>query len=214
MNTAATDPASDPARLGDFLYDNLAAVSDTAGMASADDLAALWAELFPGQDGASRTGLRTFQTAFRTAVATSEGEEALHLGGGGWEIELRGGVVRTALATAFIAGCLAASGVTGLLPLVAPAVLPLLFDVRQVRLKPSQEIVFAELRLSPEARSGGLTADELYARLSSQTQRQMSRLDFADFLDQVRRAGLTDPAANGRLVLRPPDNARLRISVS
>jgi hypothetical protein len=41
--------------------------------------AALWAELFPGQDGASRPGLRTFQTAFRTPDATSEGEEALHL---------------------------------------------------------------------------------------------------------------------------------------
>jgi hypothetical protein len=214
MNTPATDPASDPARLGDFLYDNLAAVAAPTGMASADDLAALWAQLFPGQDGASRTGLRTFQTAFRTAVATSEGEEALRLGGGGWEIDLRGGAVRTVLATAFIAGCLAASGVTGLLPLVAPAVLPLLFDVRQVRLRPSQEMVFAELRLSPEARSGGLTADELYARLSAQTQRQMSRFDFADFLDQVRRAGLADPAGDGRLVLRPPDNARLRISVS
>ena len=83
-------------------------------------------------------------------------------------------MVRTALATAFIAGVLAASGVTGLLPLVAPAVLPLLFDVRQDRLKPSQEIVLAELRLSPEARSGGLTADELYARLAPQTQRQLS----------------------------------------
>jgi hypothetical protein len=98
----------------------------------------LWAQLFTGQDGASRTGLRTFQAAFRTAVATSEGEEALRLGGGGWEIDLRGGAVRTVLATAFI----------------------------------------------------------------------------ADFLDQVRRAGLADPAGDGRLVLRPPDNAKLRISVS
>ena len=90
---------------------------------------------------------------------------------------------------------------TGLLPLVAPAVLPLLFDVRQVRLGPSEEIVLAELRLSPEARAGGLTADELYARLAPQTQRQLSRLDFADFLDQVRRAGLADPGDGGRLVL-------------
>jgi hypothetical protein len=217
MNAAATDPASGPDPLGDFLHDGLAAVAAPAGMASADDLAALWAQLFPGQDGATRAGLRTFQAAFQTAVAAGEdegaAEEALHLGGGGWEVDLRGGLVRTALATAFIAGVLAASGVTGLLPLVAPAVLPLLFDVRQVRLKPSQEIVLAELRLSPEARSGGLTADELYARLAPQTQRQLSRLDFADFLDQVRRAGLADPGDSGRLVLRPPDDARLKISI-
>jgi hypothetical protein len=43
---------------------------------------------------------------------------------------------------------------------------------------------------------------------------ELSRLNFADFLDQVRRADLADPAADGRLVLRPPDNARLKISVS
>jgi hypothetical protein len=42
----------------------------------------------------------------------------------------------------------------------------------------------------------------------------MSRFDSADFLDQARRAGLADPAADGRLMVRPPDNARLRISVS
>jgi hypothetical protein len=214
VNTPAPDPVSAPATLEDLLRGRLEAVTATPGIASADDLAALWMQLLPGHDGATRTGLRAFQTAFQAAV-TADGDEAgLNIRGGGWEVDLRSGVVRTALATAFIAGLLAASGVTGLLPLVAPAVLPLLFDVRQVRLKPSQEIVLAELRLSPDARTGGLTADELYARLAPQTQRQMSRLDFADFLDQIRRAGLTDPAADGRLVLRPPDNAKLTISLS
>lgn len=118
------------------------------------------------------------------------------------------------LATAFVAGVLAASGVTGLLPLVAPAVLPLLFDVHQVRLRSSEELVLAELQLTPEARSGGLTAEELYARLSYQTRNQLSWLDFVDFLDQVRHAGLADSAAGGRLILRAPDNARLKITIS
>ena len=103
---------------------------------------------------------------------------------------------------------------TGLLPLVAPAVLALLFDVHQVRLKPSQELVLAELQLTPEARSGGLTADELYALLPNQIQDQLSRLDFADFLDQVPSRRLADRTADGRLTLRTPDNARLKISIS
>jgi hypothetical protein len=214
MNTADGDPAGSPGTLEDYLHGALTASAADPAAVSADDLAALWAQLFPGQDGATRTGLRTFQTAFRAAIAGTEGEEALNLRGGGWVVDLRGGLVRTALATAFIAGVLAASGVTGLLPLIAPAVLPLLFDVRQVRLKPSQELVLAELQLAPEARTDGLTPDELYARLPYQIQNQLSRLDFADFLDQVRRAGLADPAADGRLILRTPDNARLRISLS
>ncbi|MGO9216540.1 MAG: hypothetical protein ACLP5E_02015 [Streptosporangiaceae bacterium] len=86
--------------------------------------------------------------------------------------------------------------------------------MHQVRLKPSEEIVLAELQLTPEAHSGGLTAEQLYARLTEQTRNQLSWLDFTDFLDQVRRAGLADPAAGGRLVLRAPDNARLRITLS
>ena len=214
MSTADRHPTSDAGTLEDYLHDRLTASAADPTTVSADGLAAVWAQMFPFQDGAARTGLRTFQTAFRAAVAEGGGEEALNLRGGGWVVDLRGGLVRTALATAFIAGVLAASGVTGLPPLVAPAVLPLLFDVHQVRLKPSQELVLAELRLTPEARSGGLTAEELYALLPDQIQDQLSRLDFADFLNQVRRAGLADRTADGRLTLRTSDNARLKISIS
>lgn len=209
----ATDPTNDPDTLEGFLLDTLATVAASPEKASGDELAAMWAQLFPGEDSATRTGLRTFQAVVR-GVADSEGAEALNLDSGGWEVDLGGGVVRAALATGAIAGILAASGVTGLLPLVAAAVLPLLFDVRRVRLRKSEKVVLAELRLSPEATSGGLTADELYAKLSPETRRQLSPLDFEDFLDQVRRAGLGDPAADGRLVLRQPDKARLRISIS
>ena len=156
---------------------------------------------------------RSYQ-AFRAAAADTEGEQALDLRSGGWVIDLRGGLIRGALATAFLAGVLAASGVAGLLPLVAPAVLPLLFDVHQMRLTRSRELVLAELQLTPEARSGGLTAEELYAKLPYQIRDQLSWLDFVDFLDQVRRAGLADPAADDRLILRAPDSARLRIALS
>jgi len=86
--------------------------------------------------------------------------------------------------------------------------------VHQVRLTRSQELVLAELQLTPEARSGGLTAEELYAKLPYQIRNQLSWLDFVDFLDQVRRAGLADPVADDRLILRAPDNARLRITLS
>lgn len=204
---------SDTGTLEDYLHSSLTASAADRSAITSDDLAALWAQMFPGQDGATRTGLRTFQTAFR-AAADTEVEQALDLRSGGWVIDLRGGLVRGALATAFLAGVLAASGVTGLLPLVAPAVLPLLFDVHQVRLTRSQELVLAELQLTPEARSGGLTAEELYAKLPYQIRDQLSWLDFVDFLDQVRRAGLADPAADDRLILRAPDNARLRITLS
>ena len=94
---------SDTGTLDDYLQ---AALTDTAAdpaAVSANDLAALWVQIFPGQDGPTRTGLRTFQTAFRAGVADSQAEEALNLRGGGWVVDLRGGLVRSALATAFIA---------------------------------------------------------------------------------------------------------------
>jgi hypothetical protein len=214
MNATEGHPMSDTGTLEDYLQASLTTSAADPAAVSTDDLAALWAQMFPGQDGATRTGLRVFQSAFRAALADGDSDEALNLGGGGWVIDLHGGLVRSALATAFLAGVLAASGVTGLLPLVAPAVLPLLFDVHRVRLTRSQELVLAELQLTPEARSGGLTAEELYAKLPHQIRNQLSWLDFVDFLDQVRQAGLADSAADGRLVLRAPDNARLRITLS
>jgi len=91
---------SDENTLEDHLQASLTASAADLAAVSADDLATLWAQMFPGQDGATRTGLRTFQTAFRAAVAGTDGEEALNLPSGGWVIDLRGGLVRSALATA------------------------------------------------------------------------------------------------------------------
>lgn len=80
---------SDTGTLEDYLQASLTASADPAAV-TADDLAVLWAQLFPGQDGATRAGLRTFQTAFHAATADSQDNEALNLRGGGWVVDLRG----------------------------------------------------------------------------------------------------------------------------
>src|ERR1039457_1202080 len=54
--------------------------------------------------------------------------------GGGWRWDLSKGAAKSVLTSAMIYGMLIAAGVPGLLPLVVPAVIPLLFEVEKVRL--------------------------------------------------------------------------------
>jgi hypothetical protein len=69
-----------------------------------------------------------------------------------------------------------------------------------------------ELRLSSKARSGDLTADDLHARLSAQTRREMSQLTSRTSSTSTP-GGPRRPGRPGRLIVRPPDNAKLRISL-
>ena len=89
MNAAATDPASGALTRSGTSCTRLGrgARGTRRGWRPPTTWRRCGRRLFPGQDGATRAGLRTFQTAFQTAVATGEdgdtSEEALHLGGGG-----------------------------------------------------------------------------------------------------------------------------------
>jgi len=200
--------------LEDWMVTRLAEVAADPARVSATDLEALWSELFPEGDTATRAGWRAFERTFTGAVAGESGDETLYLRPGGWSVDVSGTAVKASLVTALLTGVLLASGLTGLTPVVAPAVLPLLFDVRRVRLTRAQDTVLAELRMSEQARQGGLTEEQLYAQLPRRTQDQMSWLDFLDFLDQVRRAGLSDTEASGRVILRPPGHARFRLTIT
>jgi hypothetical protein len=181
---------------------------------NATDLEALWNELFPESDNATRVGWRAFERTFAGAVSEESGDDTLYLRPGGWTVDASGTAVKASLATALLTGVLLASGLTGLTPLVAPAVLPLLFDIRRVRLTRSQDAVLAELRMSEQARHGGLTEEQLYSQLPTRIRDQLSWLDFVDFLDQVRRAGLSDTGPDGRVVLRSPGRARFRLTIT
>jgi len=177
-----------------------------------EDLERLWSDLMP-DTYAGRRGLDVFLQAVQ-AAADETPDADLQFRPGGWQVDLRRGAVQSVIAAALIAGLLIALGATAIPAAVVTAVVPLFFDIKRVALTPGQEYLLAELVGHKEALDGTLTPRELYDQLTDEVRAQLSFMDFADFLDTCRRAGLADTSATGTVTVRPADDARLRITLA
>jgi hypothetical protein len=192
--------ADDP--LADYLAAELQAGS---GSPEADRAAVLelWTSLFGDDSGELDLGL------FEDALDASP--ESLKFEAGTWTLDLSSSAVRTALTLATLAGGLALLGVASLAPVLLPAVIPILFDLRRTKVTAGQEAVYAELKLRPEARAGG-SAQSLYEMLSPDSRRNLSFLDFADTLEALRLAGRADRRESGQMSIRPRPRFRITIT--
>jgi hypothetical protein len=177
-----------------------------------EDLERLWSDLMP-DTYAGRRGLDVFLQAVR-AAADETADADLQFRPGGWQVDLRRGAVQSVIAAALIAGLLIALGATAIPAAVVTAVVPLFFDIKRVALTSGQEYLLAELVGHKEALDGTRTPRELYDQLTDEVRAQLSFMDFADFLDTCRRAGLADTSATGTVTVRPADDARFRITLA
>lgn len=122
--------------------------------------------------------------------------------------------MQSVIAAALIAGLLVALGATAIPAAVVPAVVPLFSDIKRVTLTPGREYLLAELVAHKEALDGIHTSRELYDRLNKEVRSQLSFMDFVDFLDTCRRAGLADTSATGTVTVRTTADARFRITLA
>jgi hypothetical protein len=175
------------------------------------ELEQFWQELMP-DTFEGRRGRNAFLDAVKAQAAPGAADADLEFQPGGWQIKIAGSSVHGVLGGALLAGLLVAVGATGIPAAVLAAIVPSLFDVEKVRLTPSQEYVLADLVGHRDALDGSLSADQLYDRLPTETKKDVSRLDFAEFLDACRRAGLADYGPDSTVTLRPSDKARFRIT--
>ena len=175
-----------------------------------EDLERLWSDLMP-DTYAGRRGLDVFLQAVQ-AAADETADADLQFRPGGWQVDLRRGAVQSVIAAALIGGLLIALGATAIPAAVVTAVVPLFFDIKRVALTPGQEYLLAELVGHKEALDGTRTPRELYDQLTDEVRGQLSYMDFADFLDTCRRAGLADTSGAGTVTVRSADDARFRIT--
>ncbi len=137
-------------------------------------------------------------------LATLPDAAGLQVRAGGWVVNIRSSMVRTMVAAALVGGALWHAGLDQLPGYVAPAVLPLLVDVRKVRLTRAENRLVVDLRLSQTATQMDWpwSADALYSRLPQDVQERVPPGDFADFIDRLVQAGEADPAGYDEVRLR------------
>jgi hypothetical protein len=179
---------------------------------TSEDLERLWSDLVP-DSYAGRRGLDVFLQAVQAGAGETPDAD-LQFRPGGWRVDLRRGAVQSVIAAALIAGLLVALGATAIPAAVVTAVVPVFFDIQRVTLTPGQKYLLAELVGHKEALDGTRTPRELYDQLPAEVRSQLSFMDFTDFLDTCRRAGLADTSATGTVTVRPADEARFRITLA
>jgi len=187
-----------------------AAAAGAALTVRSEDLERLWSDLMP-DTYAGRRGLDVFLQAVQ-AAADETADADLQFRPGGWQVDLRRGAVQSVIAAALIGGLLIALGATAIPAAVVTAVVPLFFDIKRVALTPGQEYLLTELVGHKEALDGTRTPRELYDQMTDEVRGQLSYMDFADFLDTCRRAGLADTSGAGTVTVRSADDARFRIT--
>jgi hypothetical protein len=149
---------------------------------------------------------------FLEAASPEQGGAELALRPGGWTLKLTEGVVKGSITAALLGTILAAVGFPALPALVLPAVFPILFDLEKVRLTKKEEVLVTLLALREEARAGQQPR-QLYDLLPPGVREQLSFLDFADFLEKCRRAGVADLSPNQSVALRASDKAKFRVTI-
>jgi hypothetical protein len=170
---------------------------------TSEDIEKLWEHIAPNE----------LSTDFLRAVAQACSPEwdddtvpadrlALRLGR--WRIDLTRQGVRAGLLTAGAAAALAQHGLTDLGVVFATAVLPAVFDIQRVELSAGDRKLLVDLRAKDAFTNGYASSDELYDSLPAATRRQVNPYDFADFVERLRSAGLTDDAGDGTLRLHGP----------
>lgn len=187
--------------LQEFIDARLPANATQAGF-SQQQLRELWQQLYPLDAAGAESSYQTVEDAFLAQLHPAVLAELAYKPGG-WTIKVSESALKTGLVGALLTGVLISSGLGGIPALVIPAIVPLLFEVEKVRLSKSEQLILAELTWQAEARA--LTAAALYALLPTPIQDELSQLDFSDFLEKCRRAGLSEESESDPLALQPPD---------
>lgn len=110
--------------------------------------------------------------------------------GGAWQWNLSDGLAKAAIISVLIAATLASAGVPiDMAPIVVPAVMPLLFDVKRVRLERTEDNYLRIIGIRPEITDRLGYIPDLYNSLPDQVKHDISRVQFESLLFKAVEAG-------------------------
>ena len=194
----------------EFLTPILDAAELTGPLLTPDDLTRVWRLLGrpdgdPALDDFLASVAESCDAAWDEGYGIQQDELGFRLGH--WRIDVRRAATKGALLSAITAAALAQHGIAEIGVTVATAVVPAVLEIERVTIRPGDRRLLLELRLKEEVRDRFLTEDQLYETLPPETRSVVNRYDFADLVQRLRDAGLTDSAGDRTIHLRAPKDA-------
>jgi hypothetical protein len=155
-------------------------------------------------------GFEIFEQAFLVAVSPYIKPLEFAFRSKGWVIKISDSLLKTGIMTALLSGILYLADYNMLPALILPSIIPLLFDIEQVRLQKSEEEILYQLTLHKQVRKSLHSPKKLYKLLPTAIQEELSELDFIDFIEKLKQAGLADEKGN-KVKIYPKEKGKWRI---
>ena len=153
------------------------------------DLARVWSEL-AGHLGLDPEAGMEFVIAIPRDLTLRQEERADSAWGGAWEWNLADSLTRiTVVGVLVTAALVAVGGGAGLAPVVIPTVLPLLFDLKRVRLERTADHYLRIIGARPDLANRSGSIDHLYDTLDAGVKAEVSKRELLEFLGMGVDAG-------------------------
>lgn len=177
-----------------------------------DDLARAWRDIASDLGLDADKGLEVVVAAPRD-LTLRQSELADSAWGGAWEWNLTDSITRTAVVSVLVAAALMAAGAgTGMAPVLIPTVLPLLFELKRVRLERVAGNYLRIIGARREAVDRSGTVAELYSSLPEDVRQDLTIREFEAFLGMAVEAGQSHDRGGVFEVLPNGENA-FRINI-
>ncbi len=125
----------------------------------------------------------------------SDDDSSFHMRPGGWRIDVAGTTAKAIICGSILAAALFLNGAQEIPAELLPAAVPLLIDVKRVRLDMRERELLLPLRQATRGIEGmAVSPRVLYNRLDSATQGEINYNDFAAFCTRLVEAGELDDA--------------------
>lgn len=135
------------------------------------------------------------------AVAT-EDQTLLYLKTKGWKITLKKNLVKNLLMVPALSGILHYLGYIQFPAVSLYALIPLLFEVENVKLTKKEEHIWLSLPVKSQTRQYK-TAEQWYQNLPKEVKGQINELDFKDFIEKLVIAGFAKTDKKERALILP-----------
>jgi hypothetical protein len=177
-----------------------------------EQLAEAWRELAGSLELDPNRGMEMIISVPRD-LTLRQGQVTDSAWGGAWEWNLSDGVSKAAVTSALVAAALMAVGAgVGMAPVLIPAVIPFLFDVKRVRLERTAENYLRIIGARKDVAERCGTAASLYDSLPADLKSAVSRAEFEEFLGQAVDAGHAK-AADECFEVLPNGETAFRIAI-
>ena len=129
----------------------------------------------------------------------------------GWVVYLKSGLIKSAIFAPALYGLLNYLGITSDLPsIIVPTIIPLLFEIEQIKISKEEEEVLINLRSKVDDKKY-YSEEELYYSLSNNIRKQISFLSFKNFVDKFYSGGLITKNTKDKFMVAMKGRGKFKI---